>query len=80
MDQLTAYGACNTWDDANAAVKQVREREDNRTYVNIRMIGETLANAGITAGAFDNQILGWLAKFEPQTVAVICGLIMRANM
>jgi hypothetical protein len=30
-------------------------------------------------GADDARILGWLANYEPETCAVITGLITRAN-
>ena len=30
-------------------------------------------------GAYDRRILAWLAGFEPQTCAVVAGLITRAN-
>ena len=35
--------------------------------------------AGVTLGAFDTKILTWLANYEPETCAVITGLITRAN-
>jgi len=34
--------------------------------------------AGVGLGAYDQRILAWLAGWEPQTCAVICGLISRA--
>lgn len=34
--------------------------------------------AGVEMGAYDKRILAWLAGYEPQTCAVICGLISRA--
>jgi len=36
-------------------------------------------DAGVTLGAFDAKILAWLANYEPETCAVITGLITRAN-
>lgn len=35
--------------------------------------------AGVTVGAFDAEILAWLANYEPKTCAVISGLITRSN-
>ena len=35
--------------------------------------------AGVELGAYDRRIVGWLAGWEPLTVAVICGLIRRAR-
>jgi hypothetical protein len=37
------------------------------------------ACAGLDLGAYDRQIIGWLAGWEPATVAVLCGLISRAR-
>ncbi len=34
--------------------------------------------AHVETGAFDARILAWLANYEPATVAVIAGLIIRA--
>jgi len=33
----------------------------------------------VTLGAFDAKILAWLANYEPETCAVVTGLISRAN-
>jgi hypothetical protein len=33
----------------------------------------------VTLGAYDARILAWLANYEPETCAVISGLITRAN-
>jgi hypothetical protein len=45
---------------------------------NHRVLGQALAAAGVELGAYDERILGWLAGFEPATVAVVAGLIGRA--
>jgi hypothetical protein len=37
-------------------------------------------DAGVTLGAFDVKVLTWLANYEPETCAVITGLITRANV
>jgi hypothetical protein len=34
--------------------------------------------AGVTLGDYDARILAWLANYEPETCAVITGLIIRA--
>ena len=31
-------------------------------------------------GAYDRRILGWLARWEPTTCAVVAGLITRASL
>lgn len=40
---------------------------------------DTCQRAGVTLGAFDAKILAWLANYEPETCAVVTGLITRAN-
>jgi hypothetical protein len=37
-------------------------------------------DAGVKLGAYDAKILAWLAIYEPETCAVITGLISRANI
>jgi hypothetical protein len=36
--------------------------------------------AGVEIGAYDRRILAWLAGFEPQSCAVVAGLIARASL
>jgi hypothetical protein len=45
---------------------------------NERMLRESCASAGVALGVFDARIVSWLAGWEPQTCAVIVGLISRA--
>ena len=45
---------------------------------NERMLRESCAAAGVALGAFDARIVSWLAGWEPETCAVIAGLISRA--
>lgn len=40
---------------------------------------DTCKAAGVYLGAFDHLIVRWLAGWEPQTVAVVVGLITRAH-
>lgn len=44
-----------------------------------RMLDETCAAAGVELGAYDRRILLWLSGWEPQTCAVLAGLISRAH-
>jgi hypothetical protein len=44
-----------------------------------RMLLDALAAAGVDLGAHDHAIAGWLANWEPQTVAVIASWITRAG-
>jgi hypothetical protein len=46
---------------------------------NGRMLRESCAAAGVALGAFDARIVSWLAGWEPETCAVIAGLISRAH-
>jgi hypothetical protein len=43
------------------------------------MLIAACAAAGVELGAYDRHILAWLAGWEPQTCAVIAGLISRAH-
>jgi hypothetical protein len=46
---------------------------------NQRMLLDALAAAGVYLGAFDHRIVEWLAGWEPQTVAMVCGWVQRAG-
>jgi hypothetical protein len=48
------------------------------TGANHEMLCTACASAGVELGAYDHRILQWLAGFEPQTCAVIAGIISRA--
>jgi hypothetical protein len=45
---------------------------------NERMLVAACYAAGVELGAYDRRILAWLAGWEPQTCAVVAGLITRA--
>ena len=48
---------------------------------NAQMLTDACATAGVTVGAYDRRILAWLASAaEPQTCAVIAGLIRRSAL
>jgi hypothetical protein len=49
------------------------------TAANLRMLLDALVEARVIVGAFELQILEWLAGFEPATCAVIVALLSRAN-
>jgi len=68
------------------AVPAVREayaaghqRRGEMTRHNHRMLCSALTRAGVDVGEFDHAIVVWLTQWEPQTVAVIAGLITRAS-
>ena len=43
------------------------------------MLVDACVMAGVELGAFDRRMLAWLSGFEPETCAVIAGLITRAH-
>lgn len=47
--------------------------------LNLAMLEQACAAAHVELGAYDQRILAWLAQWEPQTCAVIAGLITRAG-
>jgi hypothetical protein len=50
------------------------------TEHNHRMLCEAATAAGVELGAYDHRILQWLAGYEPQTCAVLAGIISRARV
>jgi hypothetical protein len=42
------------------------------------MLAEACEDTGVELGAFDRRVLDWLSRWEPETAAVICGLLGRA--
>jgi hypothetical protein len=45
---------------------------------NLRMLLDAVNSAGVQVGAYDLEILEWLAAAEPETCVVIASLIARA--
>ncbi len=45
---------------------------------NHQMLNDACTAAGVELGAYDHRILLWLANWEPETIAVIAGIISRA--
>jgi hypothetical protein len=45
----------------------------------LAMLTAACEAAGVELGAYDRRILAWLAGWEPQTAAVVAGLITRAH-
>lgn len=68
---------------ADAADIHERARRSIRRGVlaeaNHARLSEACQSAGVTLGAYDARILAWLANYEPETCAVITGLISRAS-
>jgi hypothetical protein len=49
------------------------------TEANHARLMDACQGAGVKVGTYDAKILAWLANYEPETCAVITGLITRAN-
>jgi hypothetical protein len=49
------------------------------TQANRDALWSAITAGGADLGAYDRQILDWLADWEPATVAVVAGLITRAH-
>ena len=49
------------------------------TGANLDDLTGACSAAGVQIGAYDLRILRWLANYEPQTCAVVAGLIARAH-
>ena len=45
-----------------------------------RLLCEALTAAGVELGAYDHRIVRWLSQWEPETCAVIAGLVTRAHL
>ena len=46
---------------------------------NHKLLCEAISAAGVELGAHDHRIVRWLAGWEPETCAVIAGLVSRAH-
>lgn len=46
---------------------------------NLAYLREACERTGVTLGAYDSRILAWLGDWEPETCAVLVGLITRAH-
>jgi hypothetical protein len=68
-------------DALNASLYHQRGRPQNtgETVTAVNLADVTAALSGIELGAYDKCIIEWLARWEPSTVAVVCGLIRRAR-
>ncbi len=71
----TAHGPFTT----EAEARPVRDRAHAARIRHDHLL-QAVAAAGVTLGAFDAEIVAWLAHtWEPTTVAVFAGLITRAH-
>jgi hypothetical protein len=69
--ELPAVRAVYEAFDANPGVGRMARHNE-------RILRESCAAARMALGAFDARIVSWLAGWEPETCAVIAGLISRA--
>jgi hypothetical protein len=81
---LAGVGPYETSDQAAGAVRDVYEAmrlgvRGTMGRANLDRLTSACATAGVELGAYDRRIVEWLAGWEPETVAVIAGLILRAN-
>ncbi len=64
------------------AIYDAMHRTDPRQRAGDQMCAALIINAcgaaGVQLGGYDLRIIGWLAGWEPQTCAVVAGLIERA--
>jgi hypothetical protein len=78
-------GPYETREQARAAVAHIYEqarrsiRRGVLAEANHAHLVDACQSAGVTLGAYDARILAWLANYEPETCAVITGLITRAS-
>lgn len=67
---------------ADVAGIYARSRQSNRRgtidEANLARLRDACERTGVAIGAFDARILAWLAGWEPQTCAVMAGLVTRA--
>jgi hypothetical protein len=69
----------------NAAVQEIHRafRADpgmgKMAPLSLALLTDVCTMAGVGLGAFDRRVLSWLSGWEPETAAVICGMITRAH-
>ena len=81
--ELDRSGPYETEREAREAARQAAGSDSPRVYVSSRanraMLTGAVDSAGVQLGAWDKRIVDWLAGWEPETVAVVAGLITRAH-
>ncbi len=77
-----ASGPFETEQDARAAVPHIMHvtaaQPGGMGRLSHQLLESACTAAGVTVGAFDHEILLWLARYEPEMCAVVAGLITRA--
>ena len=72
-------GPYDTRETALQPVTELRAANPEMSLQEINWLILQRATAGMKLGEYDRYILGWLTGMEPQTCAVIAGLIHRAR-
>jgi hypothetical protein len=84
MESNQNTGPYETEAQAREAVRAIYEaahatsRRGVMAEGNHKLLEDACRVAGVQLGAYDHRILTWLAGWEPQTCAVVAGLISRA--
>lgn len=76
----TDAGPFGTRAQARGLVHHIYATGDGRTFrtANYALLQDTCRSAGVALGAYDHTALQWLAAFEPEVIAVVCGIVTRA--
>ena len=76
----SSAGPFSTWHDAYEACRDITGTPGTGylTEGNRARLLTACEAAGVELGAYDRRILDWLSRWEPETVAVISGIITRA--
>ncbi len=76
----TGHGAFDTEREAANAVRYITGSPAESWGPGMhKHLEDACRAAGVTLGSYDHAILLWLSGWEPSTVAVIAGLITRAQ-
>ncbi|SRR5216683_3291586 len=84
-DRWVPGGPYETERQAAADVAEIYEqcrwsaRRSLMAEANRDRLTDACERAGVALGAFDARILSWLGNYEPETCAVIAGLVTRAH-
>jgi len=84
-DRSVPTGPYETQQQVRADVADVYEHSRRSAVrgvlaeANLAYLADVCERAGVRVGVFDARILTWLANWEPETCAVVAGLITRAQ-
>jgi hypothetical protein len=80
MEDRSSGGPYATERQAAAAVRHITGSPGEAWGPGLhKHLEDACSAAGVELGAYDHQILLWLADYPPAVVAVVAGLIGRAN-